>query len=192
MALLDFGPLDPQFTLLSEGGVYLRPPERNDYEPWVQARAASRAHLQPWEPEWASDEFSREAWRRRMRYYANELRSGSGRTFFIFRASDDALVGGATLSNMRRGASQAAEIGYWIAQSHTRKGYGSLAAGLVVAHGLEVLGLHRIEAACMPSNVASRRILTGLGFRREGLARDYLRIAGRWRDHLVFSKLAKD
>jgi ribosomal-protein-alanine N-acetyltransferase len=53
-------------------------------------------------------------------------------------------------------------------------------------------GLHRIEAACLPSNEPSRSLLTKAGFRQEGLARGYLQISGEWRDHALFALLADD
>jgi ribosomal-protein-alanine N-acetyltransferase len=63
---------------------------------------------------------------------------------------------------------------------------------LVVDFGFERLGLHRLEAACLPSNIPSRSVLTRTGFQQEGYAREYLRIAGKWQDHLLFAILRGD
>jgi ribosomal-protein-alanine N-acetyltransferase len=54
------------------------------------------------------------------------------------------------------------------------------------------LGLHRIEAACLPHNTASRGLLQRVGFREEGYARQYLRINGSWQDHVLYSLLRTD
>jgi ribosomal-protein-alanine N-acetyltransferase len=56
----------------------------------------------------------------------------------------------------------------------------------VVEFAFTRLGLHRIEAACVPENEASHRLLLKAGFEAEGRARAYLKIDGRWRDHLLF------
>ena len=51
------------------------------------------------------------------------------------------------------------------------------------------LRLHRVEAACIPSNAASVRLLEKTGFTREGYAREYLCINGIWQDHLLYARL---
>ena len=82
-----------------------------------------------------------------------------------------------------------ATLGYWIGSTHCNQGYmtDSLAATLEVAFSR--IGLHRVEAACLPANEASRRLLLRAGFREEGYAREYLRISGRWQDHQLFAIL---
>jgi ribosomal-protein-alanine N-acetyltransferase len=56
----------------------------------------------------------------------------------------------------------------------------------------DLLRLHRVEAACIPSNIASVRLLEKTGFRREGYARAYLCINGMWQDHLLYAQLRSD
>src|SRR3546814_7077148 len=99
----------------------------------------------------------------------------------LFRS---ALMGGVTISNVRRGVAQAASIGYWIGGRYARQGFMSEAASAVVEFAFEELALHRVEAACLTSNDASRSLLLKVGFRQEGYARQYLRIKGKWQDHL--------
>ena len=96
------------------------------------------------------------------------------------------------ISNIRRGVSQAASIGYWIGLAHTRRGYMTNAVRTVLPFAFDVLGLHRLEAACLPHNVASARVLEKVGFRREGRARRYLKINGVWQDHDLFALLQDD
>lgn len=173
-------------------GVYLRAPAASDYGAWAELRAQSRAHLTPWEPQWSIDELSRSSYKLRLRYYAREAREDLGYAYFVFRTVDDTLIGGLTLSNVRRGVAQSAALGYWMGLPYVRRGYMKAAVVAAVHHGFEALCLHRIEAACMPINTGSIRVLQSCGFQREGLARQYLRIDGVWQDHLLFACLASD
>ncbi len=173
-------------------GIHLRPPHMGDYAAWAELRALSRDHLTPWEPQWTRDELSRDAFRRRVRHYQRELREDLGYAFFLFRDLDDRLFGGITLSNVRRGVTQAAAVGYWIGKPFAGRGLMTKAVSGVVRFAFEELKLHRLEAACMPSNAASIRVLEKNGFQREGLARRYLKINGVWQDHLLYATLADD
>jgi ribosomal-protein-alanine N-acetyltransferase len=189
MALLDWMAADHDLRL--EGaGVRLRPPRAADYAEWSVLRAASRAFLQPWEPTWPADDLTRAAFRRRLTAYAQDMERGIAYPFLVFRASDNVMVGGITLSNIRRGVAQMGSIGYWVGQSHVRRGHTVAAVNAVVRFGFDRLGLHRVEAACIPTNEGSRRVLAKAGFRQEGMAMSYLRINGVWRDHLLFGLVA--
>ena len=169
--------------------VYLRHPVPRDWRAWSALRADSRAFLASWEPTWAYDALSRAAFRRRLKIYRTELRQGVTYSFLIFRAADGMLLGGITLSNLRRGVAQTATLGYWIGAPHARQGYMSEALWAVLEYAFQRLGLHRVEAACLPDNEASRRLLLKVGFHEEGYAREYLRINGSWRDHQLFAIL---
>jgi ribosomal-protein-alanine N-acetyltransferase len=172
-------------------GVTLRLPRMGDFESWARLRGESREFLVPWEPVWPEDDLTRAAFRRRLQRYANDRETDLGYSFFVFNGHG-AIVGGLTLNNVRRGVAQAASLGYWMGERHARKGYMSaaLAALTPFAHG--ALRLKRIEAACLPHNAASVRLLEKSGFTREGRARNYLCIAGEWQDHLLFARLASD
>jgi len=172
--------------------VTLRPPQMNDYEEWAELRGRSRAHLEPWEPQWTHDELTRAAFRRRVRRYLEMLREGVSVSLFIFRQSDNALVGGINIANIRRGVAQMANIGYWIGEPYGGRGYMADAVRVCVSHAFDGLGLHRVEAACLPSNEASRRVLARVGFREEGFARAYLRINGAWEDHILHALVNGD
>ncbi|HEY2480663.1 MAG TPA: GNAT family protein [Caulobacteraceae bacterium] len=185
MALLDWIATDHDLRL--DGvGVRLRPPRAPDYAEWSVLRAGSRAFLQPWEPIWPADDLTRAAFRRRLAAYAHDMERGLAYPFLVFRALDNVMVGGITLSNIRRGVAQMGSIGYWIGQAHARRGHTLAAVNAVTRFGFERLGLHRVEAACIPTNEASRAVLARAGFRQEGMAMSYLRINGVWRDHLLF------
>lgn len=172
--------------------VHLRTPQMGDYAAWAELRALSRDFLTPWEPAWASSELTRAAYRRRMRHYAKDLREDLGYAFFVFRAADEALIGGLTLSNVRRGVTQACALGYWVGVPYARRGYMTEAVRGVVPFVFDTLHLHRLEAACLPHNVASKQLLERVGFKYEGLARRYLRINGVWQDHLLYGLLQDD
>ncbi len=173
-------------------GVYLREPQMSDYPAWAALRAGSREFLEPWEPRWPRDELERETFRRRIRYYYRDARQDLGYAFFLFRTSDNALMGGATLSNIRRGVSQSCSLGYWIGEPYARQGQMTRGVRAITWFVFDVLRLHRLEAACLPANKASAALLTKTGFQYEGLARRYLKINGTWQDHWLFALLAED
>ena len=102
------------------------------------------------------------------------------------------LVGGLTLANVRRGVAQAGSIGYWTGVPYIRRGYMSAAVRALAPYAFSVLRLHRLEAACIPTNQASIRLLESCAFAREGYARQYLCINGIWQDHLLYARLKDD
>ncbi|MGD9617472.1 MAG: GNAT family N-acetyltransferase [Alphaproteobacteria bacterium] len=172
--------------------VFLRPPERGDYEAWATLRARSRGFLAPWEPTWPPDALSRSSYRMRLSRYAEDWRTDQGYNFFIFRNEDEALTGGVGLSNVRRGVAETASLGYWMGEPFARQRHMTAALPLVLDFAFSRLRLHRVEAACLPSNVPSRALLLRTGFRQEGYARAYLLIDGKWQDHLLFAILRED
>ena len=105
---------------------------------------------------------------------------------------DQKLVGGVTVTNIRRGVAQAGSLGYWMGAAYARQGYMTAAVRALVGFGFSTLKLHRIEAACIPENTASVRLLEKTGFVREGYAREYLCINGIWQDHLLYAQVRQD
>ena len=172
--------------------LYLRRPRVADYEQWVDLRAKSREFLTPWEPTWPRDALTRDSFRRRVRRATQEWREETGYGFFLVRRTDEQLLGGITLGTLRRGVAQSATLGYWLGAPFARQGLMTEAVHCVLDFAFDKLGLHRVEAACLPNNVASRGLLQKCGFREEGLAREYLRINGRWVDHVLFGILSTD
>ncbi len=177
---------------LKHGRVYLRPARQGDWREWATLRAESRDFLVPWEPSWSSDSLSRAAFRRRLKSHETEWQRGTGYSFLMFHAADDQLLGGVTLSNVRRGVAQSASLGYWVGERFARQGYMTEGLTAVLDFAFERLALHRIEAACLPGNRASQALLGKIGFQEEGYSRQYLRINGRWQDHRVFAVLQDD
>jgi ribosomal-protein-alanine N-acetyltransferase len=181
-------PLPP----IAGDGVVLRTPQVTDFAAWSALREASRDFLTPWEPTWPSDDLTRAAFRQRMRRYAEDQRTDQAYPFFVFCKDNNVLVGGLVLASIRRGVAQAGSLGYWIGARYARCGYMTAALRALVPAAFEVLRLHRLEAACIPTNVASTRLLEKVGFQREGYAREYLCINGTWQDHLLYARLRVD
>lgn len=191
MALLDW--IAPESgTRLTGEGVRLRPPKWTDYAEWSELRGASKAFLQPWEPTWAPDDLTRAAFRRRLAAYQRDMDLGQAFPFFVFREEDGALVGGITLANIRRGVAQMASIGYWTGQPYVRRGHMLAAVKAVCRFAFSTVNLHRVEAACLPHNEPSARLLLKAGFEEEGYARAYLKINGEWRDHRLFGLVTRN
>lgn len=188
MALLDWIN-DASGPVVKGQGVVLRPPRPSDYEPWALLRQASRAYLQPWEPTWPEDDLTRAAFKRRLSIYGREMEAGNAWPFFIFTAGDRRLAGAITLSNIRRGVAETGTLGYWIGQPFAGRGLATAAVRALVDHAFRDLKLHRVEAACVPANAASRRVLEKAEFEPEGRARAYLKINGDWADHLLFGRV---
>lgn len=176
---------------LQGNGVYLRPPRGGDHRAWAEVRRASRSFLEPWEPTWPEDDLGPRAFRARLGAYTRELETGDAWPFFVFRKADDALIGAVRLFHVRRGVAQTATIGYWVGQSHARQGHMTDAVSTVIRFAFDGLGLHRLEAACMPENGPSAALLLKCGFLEEGYAPAYLKINGEWRDHRLFGLVSR-
>ncbi len=173
-------------------GVYLRFPLRRDYREWAAVRGASRSFLEPWEPTWPSDDLTRRSFFRRIGRYEQDYAAGTAVPLFLFSADDDRLIGGLNIGNIRRAAAQSCMIGYWMAEDSA--GRGLMLAGLraAIPFIFGTMRLHRIEAACIPDNKRSVRLLEKANFRYEGYLRGYLKINGEWRDHHLYALLDSD
>ncbi|KPL54244.1 GNAT family N-acetyltransferase [Prosthecomicrobium hirschii] len=191
MAFLRASAFEP-VPIIRGDGFYLRSPALGDHTAWASLREQSRSFLSPWEPTWPVDDLDKAAFRRRIKRYQQEIRADHGYPFFLFRAHDHALLGGLTLAYIRRGVTQSCSLGYWMGQPHAGRGLMTAAVRAVLPYGFQTLRLHRIEAACLPSNAASIALLEKVGFTREGYARRYLCINGYWQDHLLFAMVDED
>lgn len=167
--------------------VLLRLPRMDDYESWYALRYASRDFLRPFEPRWTEADLGRRVFATRVKRARAEAEEGSDYSFFIFLPGgrQETLVGGVTLSNVRRRAAQFVNLGYWMGQQFAGQGLMSEAVGVSLPFVFDTLDLHRIHAAFLPGNTASRRVLEKNGFVEEGFAEKYLQINGRWEDHVL-------
>jgi len=170
----------------------LRPPQIRDFEPWSKLRRTSQAYLTPWEPAWSADHLTSRSFRNRVTWAERSIRQGDAYPLFLIRQADRTLVGGITLSNVRREPAQSGAFGYWVGQGFARQGYMTEALDALKDYAFSILGLSRLEAACLPDNAASRKLLERCGFKYEGVAQAYLQINGRWRNHVLYAALRAD
>jgi ribosomal-protein-alanine N-acetyltransferase len=183
----------PSPSLRLEGRrTVLRAPAPSDWRSWAELRSQSRAFLTPWEPIWGADALTETMYQRRVRRQQAEWRADEAYHFHVFEQRFGRIVGGIGLTNVHRGVAMTGSLGYWAGEPYARKGYTSDAVRTVLRFAFGQLGLHRVEAACVPDNDPSRCLLEKVGFLREGYARAYLKIAGQWRDHLTFAILDTD
>ena len=159
---------------------FLRRPTSRDREAYLALRHRSAAFLRRWEPvpprgRTAAEQFA--AWFRSSRGARHEK-------LLICRKADGALLGAVNINEIVRGPSQSAYLGYWIGAPHARQGYMTEALQLALAHAFRTLRLHRLEANILPENRAPLALVKRAGFRREGYSPGYLKIAGRWADHV--------
>src|SRR5262249_18440944 len=98
-----------------------------------------------------------------------------------------AFIGEISLGSVQRGPFNSAFVGYWIDEGHAGRGYMPEAMAVVLRHAFEDLGLHRVEAAIVPRNAASRRVAIKLGLREEGVSVRFLQIRGVWEDHVRYA-----
>lgn len=171
--------------------VFLRIPGMDDHMDWAHLREQSRTFLTPWEPVWHPSDLTRASFKRRLKRYTQDIREDRGYSFFIFDKDTDSLLGGLSLTNVRRGVTQSCSVGYWMGAPHAGRGYMSEAVQAIIPFVFDGLKLHRVEAACLPENAASIRLLEKAGFEREGYAKQFLCINGRWQDHILFGLIRR-
>ncbi len=179
-------------TRIDTGRLVIRAPQRSDYEAWRDVRDCSRDHLEPWEPRWPRDALSRDDWNRRLRAWRAGWRNDRAYVFLAFRRSEECVLGGVSVTNVRRGAAGSGSLGYWLGENALGQGFMREAVLAVCDWCFQSLGLARLDAATLPENARSRRVLESTGFREEGFARGYLEIGGRRRDHVLYGRLAGD
>jgi ribosomal-protein-alanine N-acetyltransferase len=184
--------VNESLPVVSGEGVFLRTAQMSDFAQWMALREQSRDFLTPWEPTWLEDDLTRASFRRRLKRYSEDMRGDLAYPFLLFRRSDNALLGGITLTNIRRGVAQSGSLGYWIGAPFAHQRYMTRGVSALVPFAFDGLRLHRIEAACIPTNQPSIKLLERTGFKREGYAREYLCINGLWQDHLLYARLQGD
>lgn len=168
--------------------VYLRPPRPDDAPAFLAAVRASRALHGPWTkpPE------SRARFAAFVARYAPKGAVTTHAGFLALRRGDDALVGVLNFSEIVRGAFCSTYLGYFGFAPHTGQGYMTEAMTLALSVAFGKLKLHRVEVNIQPTNERSLALARRIGFTREGFSRRYVKIAGRWRDHVRFAMLAED
>lgn len=169
------------------GSVHLRLLQGSDAGQLSAAYRLNRDHLAPWEPA-RSEEFFTPAGQRAVIDSKLALHA-AGQEFPWVLLAGGRIVGAITLAGIVRGPFLSANMGYWVDKEFNGRGIGSAAIALVLAAARDDLGLHRVQAATLKHNSASRKILDRAGFEKIGLAPSYLKIAGSWQDHVLFQRL---
>ena len=172
--------------------VILRPPQYSDWKAWADERKKNKLYLQPWEPLWSINELERSSFVKRVRMFERLSHNDQAYSFLIFKSDNEDFIGEVNISNVQRGIIQSCSIGYWIAKDCEGKGMMSESLELVKEFIFNELKLHRIEAACLPHNMPSLKVLLKNGFIKEGTARKLLKINDKWQDHIVLSFILDD
>jgi ribosomal-protein-alanine N-acetyltransferase len=177
---------------LESSRVFIRPPLLEDWPQWARVRSRNRNHLTPFEPKWPDRALDKDYWAEHIARQTKYWQEGRGYYFLVFDKENYNLIGGVNLNNVARGAAQYASAGYWIDEDCQGKGLMRESLQLVFCYAFEVLKLHRINASCIPHNEKSVNLLKRLGFTEEGFARNYIKINGKWEDHMLFGLNAED
>jgi len=169
------------------GGVEVAPLLSSDAPRLAAAYSRNRDHLAPWEPARSDRFFTPAGQRELIDAKAALVEAGSEMPWILLRKGQ--VVGTLTITGIVRGPFLNGHLGYWVDSEFTGRGIGSAAVAFAVEAARDVLGLHRLQAATLPSNSASQRVLARAGFEEIGVARAYLRIAGRWQDHRLYQRI---
>ena len=172
--------------ILSEK-LILRLPLLTDYKSWVILRRKSEDFLNKWEPEKDSNYYSKTNFNQRVKWAKKNFNSKKVIHLFIFLRSNNHLVGGITLDNIRYGPFQSATLGYWLGEEFSKKGIMTESLNSVMIYASNNVGISRIEAATLPNNIASRRLLEKCNFKYEGVGQYYLQIRGKWQHHILYA-----
>ncbi|MBO6655789.1 MAG: ribosomal protein S5-alanine N-acetyltransferase [Pseudomonadales bacterium] len=158
----------------------------------VDFRKDNKDHLEKWEPRRPSEFFTEGFWQIHLRLALKDFRDGTSACFSMLSVDEEQVIGVCNYTNIVRGTFQSCHLGY--ALSHRFEGAGVMyeALSLTNAYMFKDLGLHRIMAGYLPHNDRSGKLLERLGFEKEGLARKYLKINGRWEDHVLTSLVNDD
>jgi ribosomal-protein-alanine N-acetyltransferase len=182
-------------TILTGPRVELRPLRGSDFDAWHDVRSRSREWLEPWEP--LADPSSPdpvtdpEAFRARCGAWERQRHFDTAYGFGLF-LHDGSLVGEVSLGSVQRGPFQSAFVGYWIDARHAGQGLIPEGVAVILRYGFDELHLHRIEAAIVPRNHASRRVAEKLGLRDEGISVRFLQIRGVWEDHVRYAVTSEE
>ena len=170
--------------------IRLRQLHADDAATLAELYRANRDHLAPFEPTRDEEFFTTAGQARRIAGALADREHGRAEPYLI--EVDGRPAGRINVTNIVRGPFCSASLGYWVSQEVTGRGVATAAVGHVIAECFAQHGLHRLEASTLTDNHASQKVLRRNGFTLIGRAPRYLHIAGQWRDHLLFQRLADD
>jgi ribosomal-protein-alanine N-acetyltransferase len=175
--------------------IELRGLRADDWEGWRSVRLRSRDWLEVWEPlaePGTPDPVTDiEAFRARCGAWERQRHFDMAFGFGMFLRRGE-FIGEVSLGSVQRGPFQSAFVGYWVDEQHAGNGYVPEAVVLVLRYAFEDLDLHRVEAAIVPRNFRSRRVVEKVGMREEGLSERFLQIRGVWEDHARYAMTSEE
>lgn len=160
----------------------------SDVEELTELFTSNRAFLRPWDPV-REDEFFTETKQAELVRVALDAYQGGTMVPLVILNSAGGLAGRLNINGIVHGALQSAALGYWVSESENGAGLASAAVAEASDYAAQQLGLHRLQAETLVHNVRSQKVLEKNGFTRYGLAPKYLKIAGRWQDHILFQRI---
>jgi ribosomal-protein-alanine N-acetyltransferase len=172
--------------------VYIRPLAAEDVQRQLTLRVANREFMRPYDPVQPDHFFTLPGQEAYVRLAIQQWMEDRAFGFGVFESATDELVGRVALSNVVRGAWQNATLGYWIAGDKNGLGFGTEAVRLATSFAFQNAGLHRVQAAIMPRNVRSIRVIEKAGYRFEGESERYLSINGVWEDHRIYALTSEE
>jgi [ribosomal protein S5]-alanine N-acetyltransferase len=174
-----------RFTLPGER-IFLRPAMDTDRDEWLALRAKNKAYLTPFEPTWPDDALTPDFYDRRLIRVQQDWVNDHAYAFLVFSKDTGTMIGGMNINNVTRGAAQYATLGYWIDEDAQGQGLMKEAGMMALSFVFKTVRLARMNAACMPHNLRSKKLLLSLGFTEEGFAKGYIQINGKREDHVLF------
>ena len=172
--------------------VIIRHPKRRDWKAWVHLRRESYSFLQKWEPYWALNQCNKSNYMRQLKLQRTKAAYDQAYSFLCFEKYNKVLLGGINISNIQRGVIQTCNIGYWLGEKNTGKGYMQESIQAIIPYIYEQLKIHRIQAFTLEDNIPSRKLIEKVNFKKEGVLREAMKINNEWRDHVIYSLLLDD
>jgi ribosomal-protein-alanine N-acetyltransferase len=182
-------------TRLVTPRLVLRPPRTGDVAEIRRLMRTNEEHLKPWNPAPppGEDPSSITEVSKTVLRHRREWKHGRGYVFMVAERETPArFIGKLALSGIMRGAMNGAYLGYWMAADCQGRGLVTEAIHVLLDFAFGPAGLHRVQAAIMPRNARSLRVIEKLEFRREGYAERYLQIAGKWEDHVIYARTREE
>lgn len=171
----------------------IRPLDIIDFENWVQAHSNMRPPQNQWDmTNWNDESLTKKEFKLLLKKRESQQKQDEQYSFGVFSKDDGVLIGEVNLMDISRGIFQNAYIGYRIYNPHWGQGYATEAVTAATHLGIKNLKLHRLEAAIMPHNKASLKVIKKVGYQKEGLSRRRLLVDNKWEDMLIYALTAED
>lgn len=178
-------------NIVEKRQIYIREFESTDAKALLELNLSNRTIFEGVTPVSRDDSFySLDAHLKLIDDWKRGKEQGNRYEFGIFEIQSSTLIG--MIALYKFGPSEKCTLGYSLDKEHYGKGYVTEAVKIILDFAFKELRFHRVDAGVMPRNIGSTRVLEKVGFVKEGLARDYIKINGIWEDHYIFSILEND